>query len=71
VSRTRTKSELGIFILHVGVPENHDVLSSKQAQIHLISAALMYISFDDREWRIKLLKELEAAGIKVDFSHIP
>jgi len=63
--------ELGVFIsqlgrAHVVVLKGPDV--EKPSDID----GLMYIPLDDAgAWRIKLLKELEAADIKVDFARIP
>ena len=62
--------ELGVFMGLLG-RKNVVVLRGADVDNPSDLGGLMYISLDDEQWRFKLLKELEAAGIPVDFSRIP
>lgn len=62
--------ELGVFM---GLLGRKRVVVLKDSDVEEPSdlGGLVYISLEDTEWRIKLLKELQAADIKVDFGRIP
>jgi predicted nucleotide-binding protein len=60
--------ELGFFVGKLGRQRTFALVEKGVALPSDISG-LVYIPLDDGEWRLRLVKELKAAGLKVDANH--